>query len=331
MLKTIFSRQNLLPLITALIWGSSFVAQSVGSETMRPFAFNAVRCVFTIAFLIPLSLISDSIKKKQAKKAGENSDVFKTNWKNLLIGGTLCGVALTLAINLQQFGIGDSGAGKAGFITALYVVLVPVFGLVLKKHVPSRVWLSVVLAVAGLYLLCIKAGFTIEKSDILLLCCAVLFAVQILIVDHYIETVDGIKLSCMQFAVVGVLSGICMFAFEGLPTMEAVKASIVPLLYTGILSSGVAYTLQIIAQRNANPTVLSLILSLESVFATIFGAIILHEKMSGREYIGCILMFTAVIISQLPGKEEIRDKKKKLEEAADAEFLEDKKARIENK
>lgn len=288
-------KQNVLPLLAALIWGSSFVAQSVGSETMQPFAFNTIRCIMAVAFLVPLSLFFDSIKKKQGTYV-------KTEPKSLALGGICCGTALAVAMNLQQSGVGDSGAGKAGFITALYVVLVPVFGVLLKKHVPSQIWFSAAIAVAGLYLLCIKTDFTIVKSDFYLLCCAIMFAVQIMFVDHFVKTVDGVKLSCAQFAVVSILSFVCMILFEDAPTWEIIKLSIVPLAYTGILSSGVAYTLQIISQKDSNPTVLSLLLSLESVFATISGAILLHEKMIGREYIGCILMFAAVIISQLPSK-----------------------------
>lgn len=289
-------KQNLLPLLAAFIWGVSFVAQSVGSETMQPFGFNAVRCAMAVVFLIPVSMAFDAIKKRQ--KAAYT----KANFKDLALGGFLCGLALTVAVNLQQSGVGDSGAGKAGFITALYVVLVPVLGILLKKHVPSQVWVSAVIAVAGLYLLCIKEGFTIVQSDFYLLCCAFMFAVQIMLVDHFVKTVDGVKLSCAQFAVVSILSAICMFIFEDVPTWEIIKASAAPLIYTGVFSSGIAYTLQIIAQKDANPTVLSLLLSLESVFATLSGAVLLKEQMLGREYIGCILMFVAVILSQLPSK-----------------------------
>lgn len=294
-------KQNILPLLAAFIWGASFVAQSVGSETMQPFGFNAVRCAMAVVFLIPVSLAFDSVKKRQGTYE-------KTNVKDLLFGGLACGTALTIAVNLQQSGVGDSGAGKAGFITALYVVLVPILGLILKKHVPSQVWLSAAIAVVGLYLLCIKEGFTIVQSDFYLLCCAVMFAIQIMCVDHFVKPVDGVKLSCAQFAVVSILSGICMIIFEEVPSWEIIKISAVPLIYTGIFSSGIAYTLQIIAQKDANPTVLSLILSLESVFATISGAILLHEKMMGREYIGCVLMFAAVILSQLPSRAELKSK-----------------------
>ncbi len=290
-------KQNILPLLAAFIWGASFVAQSVGSETMQPFGFNAVRCAMAVVFLIPVSMLFDSAKKKQGTFE-------KTNLKDLIIGGICCGTALTVAVNLQQSGVGDSGAGKAGFITALYVVLVPVLGVLLKKHVPSQVWVSAAIAVAGLYLLCIKEGFTIVQSDFYLLCCAFMFAIQIMFVDHFVKTVDGVKLSCAQFAVVSILSGICMLIFEDVPTWEIIRISAAPLIYTGIFSSGIAYTLQIIAQKDSNPTVLSLLLSLEAVFATISGAILLHEKMMVREYIGCILMFAAVILSQLPSKAE---------------------------
>ena len=294
-MKTGIIRQNFLPLLAAFIWGTAFVAQSVGSESLAPFTFNAIRSVIASVFLLVLSLVFDRIKKSDEN---QGSAVTKTNVKDLILGGLSCGVALTIATNLQQSGVGDSGAGKAGFITALYVVLVPVFGVILKRHVPVQVWIGVVLSVAGLYLLCIKEGFSIVRSDMYLLCCAFVFAIQIMLVDHFVKTVDGVKLSCAQFTVVAILSGICMLIFEH-PNVESIKACVWPLIYTGVFSSGVAYTLQIIAQKDANPTVLSLLLSLESVFATLSGAVLLHEKMLTKEYIGCILMFSAVIISQL--------------------------------
>lgn len=306
-------RQTVLPLLAAFIWGSAFVAQSVGADYLSPFAFNALRNIIASVFLLILVLVFDRIHKRGGRKSyeeylrtfaipdGMSLDEFeKVQRKGLLKGGILCGIALAVAMNLQQSGVADSGAGKAGFITALYVVLVPVFGLFLHKKVPAQVWVSVALAVVGLYLLCIKQGFRVAPSDAYLLCCAFAFTLQMLLVDHYATYVDGVKLSLVQFTVVAVISSAVMLITEGVPEISVIKASLIPLLYTGILSSGVAYTLQIISQKDANPTVVSLLLCMESVFGTISGAIMLHERMLTREYVGCVFMFTAVILSQIP-------------------------------
>lgn len=315
-------RQNVLPLLAAFIWGTAFVAQSVGADVLSPFAFNAVRNIIASIFLLLMVFVFDKIHKRGGRKGYEEYlDTFaipegmsyaefeKYQRKGLLKGGALCGIALMFAMNLQQAGLTDTGAGKAGFITALYVVLVPLFGLFIGKKVPPLIWLSVVLAVVGLYLLCVKDGFTIASSDIILLLCAIAFTFQMLLVDHFATYVDGVKLSLVQFTVVAVLSSIVTLITEGLPDFEAVKTAIVPLLYTGIMSSGVAYTLQIISQKDANPTVVSLLMCMESVFATISGAIILHEEMITREYIGCIVMFSAVILSQIPTPKFLQVKK----------------------
>lgn len=306
-------RQTVLPLLAAFIWGSAFVAQSVGADYLSPFAFNALRNIIASVFLLVLVLVFDRIHKRGGRKSyeeylstfaipdGMSFDEFeKVQRKGLIKGGILCGIALAVAMNLQQSGVADSGAGKAGFITALYVVLVPVFGLFLHKKVPAQVWVSVALAVVGLYLLCIKQGFRVAPSDAYLLCCAFAFTLQMLLVDHYATYVDGVKLSLVQFTVVAVISSVVMLITEGVPEISVIKASLIPLLYTGILSSGVAYTLQIISQKDANPTVVSLLLCMESVFGTISGAIMLHERMLTREYVGCVFMFTAVILSQIP-------------------------------
>lgn len=306
-------RQTVLPLLAAFIWGSAFVAQSVGADYLSPFAFNALRNIIASVFLLILVLVFDRIHKRGGRKSyeeylrtfaipdGMSLDEFeKVQRKGLLKGGILCGIALAVAMNLQQSGVADSGAGKAGFITALYVVLVPVFGLFLHKKVPAQVWVSVAFAVVGLYLLCIKQGFRVAPSDAYLLCCAFAFTLQMLLVDHYATYVDGVKLSLVQFTVVAVISSAVMLITEGVPEISVIKASLIPLLYTGILSSGVAYTLQIISQKDANPTVVSLLLCMESVFGTISGAIMLHERMLTREYVGCVFMFTAVILSQIP-------------------------------
>ena len=210
-------------------------------------------------------------------------------------------MALTVASNLQQKGLETTTSGKAGFITALYIVIVPIISIFLKKKAPRTIWLSVILAVAGLYCLCITEEFTITSGDFYILLCAFCFSAHILVIDYFTQKVDGVELSCVQFLVVTVLSCVGMLATET-PTLEALRMCVLPLLYVGIFSSGVAYTLQILAQKDSNPTVVSLLLSLESVFATLAGAVLLHDRMSGKEYLGCVLMLIAVILAQLPEK-----------------------------
>lgn len=300
-MKSKIIRQTVFPLLAAFIWGSAFVAQYMGADIMPAFAFNTVRNFIAIWFLSLIVLVFDLIRRKNPSF---EPDYVHSN-KELFKGGTLCGITLGIAMNLQQFGIAGSGAGKSGFLTALYIVIIPVLGIFFKQKQSLRVWISVVISVVGLYLLCIKEDFSIETSDLYLLGCALAFSIQMMLVSHYVKRVDGIRLSCYQFAIAAIVSAIFMLAAHEVPTFEMIKLSIGPLLYTAILSSGVAYTLQIFAQKGTNIAVVSLLLCLESVFATISGAVILHEVMSFREYIGCIVMFSAVIISQIPGKKEV--------------------------
>ena len=208
-------------------------------------------------------------------------------------------MALTAAVNLQQMGLETTSSGKAGFITALYIVLVPIAGLFLHRKAPRAIWLSVALAVVGLYLLCVQESFSITQGDFYVLLCAFCFTGHILIIDHFTQKVDGVALSCAQFLVVTVLSAAMMLATES-PNWAGLLECIGPILYVGIFSSGVGYTLQILAQKDSNPAVVSLLLSLESVFATIAGALILGDRMSGKEYLGCVLMLAAVVLAQLP-------------------------------
>lgn len=290
-------RQTLCPILAALIWGTAFVAQSVGADYIGAFTFTAIRSfIGSIALLVAL-LVIKRFRKSEPRSAADK----KQYRKNLLLGGVVCGLLLTIATNLQQFGIAETSAGKAGFITALYIVLVPLLGIIFRKKAPLSVWFSVIVAVAGLYLLCINESFSIATSDLYLLLCAVVFAAHILAIDHFTRFVNGVELSCAQFIVVTIVSSVCMLLFEK-PELSQISQCMGSLIYVGVFSSGVAYTLQIIAQKDANPTVVSLLLSLESVFATIAGAIILSDKMSPREYIGCALMFLAVIFAQLPSK-----------------------------
>ena len=285
-----FVRQNIFPVLAAFIWGTAFVAQSVAADIVQPFTFNASRAFVGFLFLLVLCAVL-RIKEKPRYD--------RRYYRDLIIGGICCGIALTLATNLQQKGLETTTSGKAGFITALYIVLVPIFGLLLKKKAPRMIWLSVALAVVGLYFLSINEQFSITVGDLYMLVCAFCFTGHILVIDHFTEKVSGVELSCMQFLVVALLSGGGMLLTES-PSWSGIVACAGPILYVGIMSSGVAYTLQILAQKGSNPTVVSLLLSLEAVFATVSGAIILHEIMSGREILGCALMLVAVVLAQLP-------------------------------
>lgn len=285
-------RQSALLLLTATIWGVAFVAQSVGMEYIGPFTFNAVRNLIGAVVLLPCIALLKKVRTSERTAVADK--------RATVIGGLCCGVFLLVASSLQQIGIMYTTVGKAGFITAMYIVLVPLGGIFLKKKVGARVWFAVLLAVAGLYLLCMTdGGFSLQKGDILVLACALAFAVHILVIDHFSSKVDGVKMSCIQFFVCAVLSGVCMLLFES-PDMAAILQAWVPVLYAGVFSCGVGYTLQIIGQRGLNPTVASLILSLESVVSVIAGWLILHQAMSGRELSGCVLMFAAIILVQLP-------------------------------
>lgn len=295
-------RQVVFPILAALIWGTAFVAQSVSTEFVEPMTFNAVRSLIAFVVLLLGLQVFRLIRNKKplAAEAEEVADEEKKRHRrDLLLGSLCCGTALAVASNLQQAGIAETSAGKTGFITALYIVIVPILGLFLKKKVPISVWVSVMIAVAGLYCLCVKADFTIAPSDFLVFLCAIVYSLHILVIDHFTQKVDGVALSCGQFFVAMVWSAIGMVIFEH-PSMAAIMQCIWPILYVGVFSSGVAYTLQILAQKDSNPTVVSLLLSLESVFATLAGAVLLHEQMSGREYAGCVLMLVAVVLAQIP-------------------------------
>lgn len=289
-------RQNVLPVLAAFIWGTAIVAQSVSADYVQPFTFNMARSIAACLFLLCLCLLRTRFPKLRVQHS-------KGYWKSLASGGICCGVALTAATNLQQKGLETTTSGKAGFITALYIVIVPVVSIFLKKKAPRTIWLSVALAVAGLYCLCITEGFTITQGDFYVLLCAFCFSVHILVIDHFTNKVDGVELSCVQFLVVAMLSSVGMAAAES-PSIAALRMCIWPILYVGIFSSGIAYTLQILAQKGSNPTVVSLLLSLEAVFSTLAGAIILHDRMNGKEYFGCFLMLAAVVLAQLPEKKK---------------------------
>lgn len=331
-----------LPLLAAFIWGIAFVAQK--GNTIGTLTFNAIRSLVAFLFLLAAVAVIETIRNRKANACAAPSIQSKSNASSapnpqntqsspnpqnpanspsshahnlrllrgntpkesraLWIGGICCGTMLALATFFQQAGLdSNTEAGKAGFLTAMYIVLVPVFGLVLKKKVTPVVWLAVALAVVGLYLLCVKDAFTIRASDALVLTCSVVFAIQILLVDHFSPLCNGVKLSCIQFLTCFVVSAVPALIFEE-TTLLDIQGSVIPILYLGVLSSGVAYTLQIIAQRNANPAVVSLLMSMESVFSVLAGAALLGEVLSLREYVGCVLMTCAIVLTQLPTRSQ---------------------------
>ena len=285
-------KSPLLLLLTATIWGVAFVAQSVGMDYVEPFTFNGLRNLLGALVLLPV------IYGMSGKKAAA---VEKKDTRTLWLGGVLCGLCLCVASSLQQIGIQYTTAGKAGFLTAMYIIMVPVFGLFLKKKCSPFVGISIVLATVGLYLLSIKEGFNIGKGDIYVILCAVVFSMHILVIDYFAPKCNGVKLSCLQFLVCGVLCSVIALVVEE-PTLSGILAAWLPIAYAGVMSCGVAYTLQIIGQKGMNPTVASLILSLESVISVLAGWLLLHQTLSAREIIGCMIMFAAIILAQLPAK-----------------------------
>ena len=296
------STNNFLLALTAFIWGSAFVAQSVGMDYLGPFTFNSIRCLMGGIVLIPeLLLFKRNGRKKSQEQVAEVAGAGIGSRKDLIVGGICCGLALAAGSSLQQIGLVYTTAGKAGFITALYIVIVPVMGILLGKRVGLKVWIGVVLAATGMYFLCITEGFSIAKGDFFVFLCAAAFSVHILVIDSFAPKVDGAALSCIQFFVCGILCAVPMLVSEQ-PQISQIMEAWVPLAYAGVLSCGVAYTLQVVAQKNTDPAVASLILSLESVFSVLAGWVILGERLSGRELFGCALVFTAVILAQFPEK-----------------------------
>ncbi len=300
---------SIILLLAALAWGSAFVAQSLGADSVRPFTFNAARSLLGALVLVPVFLTFDRV----------NPSPNKGNKKSLWIGGALCGLLLFMACNLQQFSISyvdtagktaeeiqnieKANIGKVAFLTALYIVLVPAFGIFTKKKVGAQVWLGVAVALLGMYFLCIKPGFTVSNGDIYAFLCAFAFAMQIIVVDEVVGRVDPIRLSCVQFLVCGIMSSVCAVIFDK-PALSDIVNAWAPILYMGVVSSGIAYTLQIIGQARCKPVVASLVMSMESVFSALFGFLILNQAMSTREFIGCGLMLAAVVLAQIPGRKE---------------------------
>ena len=292
-------KNAVLLLLTAAIWGIAFVAQSVGMDYVGPLTFNCVRSLIGGVVLLPCIWYFDKKRNRERRVP-----VIPGARKTLVIGGVCCGVALCLASNFQQFGIQYTTVGKAGFITACYIIIVPILGLFLKKKCSPVIVGAVGLSVVGLYLLCMTGGeLAVNKGDLLMLVCALLFSVHIIIIDFFSPVVDGVKMSCIQFFVAAIVSGVGMLVMEQ-PDIHNILAAWLPILYAGALSSGVGYTLQIIGQKGMNPTIASLILSLESVISVLAGMVILDEQLSSREILGCVLMFIAIVLAQLPEKKK---------------------------
>lgn len=292
---------NLMLLLTAFVWGVSFIAQSKGVEKISPVTFNGIRSVLGGVVLLPVIFMLDSIKKKN------NVPVQKVD-KRLIVGGIICGIFLCLASTMQSMGMVYTSPGKAGFLTALYMVIVPIVSLFMGKKLRLPMILAVLIAICGMYLMCIDSELTINKGDVMIFICAFLFAGHILVIDYFSPKVDGVKLSCIQFFVCGILNLLWMFIFEE-PQLKPILDSYLSIGYAGIMSCGVAYTLQIVGQKYTDPTSASILMSLESVFATLSTVILVAlgwnltgGAMSAREIVGCVLMFAAIMIVQMPEK-----------------------------
>ncbi len=294
---------NLLLLLTSLVWGISFIAQSKGVELISPMAFNGIRSVLGGIVLLPVIFFLDLGKKRKGVSVSKID-------KNLIIGGLICGLCLCVASTLQTMGMVYTSPGKSGFITALYMVIVPIIGLFTGKKTRPVIWISVLIAVCGLYLMCINSELSINQGDVLTLLCAVVFSFHILAIDYFSPKVDGVKLACMQFFVCGIINLIYVFLFEE-PKLDPILDCWLSIGYSGIFSCGVAYTLQIVGQKYTDPTSASILMSLESVFATLTTVILVAlgwnltgGQLTGREILGCILMFVAILLVQLPERKK---------------------------
>ena len=286
-------KNNILLVLTALIWGCAFVAQSVGMDYVGPFTFNMARFLIGAIVLLPVIWFMDRQRKTGAEKgAGQ---------KTLIIGGICCGIALAVASTLQQWGILFTTVGKAGFITAMYIVIVPLLGIFIGKKVRPLIIGCVAIAVVGFYFLCMTESLRLGLGDFLVLLCAIAFSIHILVIDHFSPKVDGVKMSAIQFLTAAIISAVPTLLWEQ-PVFAEILQAWQPVLYAGVMSCGVAYTLQIIAQKNADPTVASLLLSLESVFSVLAGWVLLGQGLSLKELFGCVLIFCAIILAQLPEK-----------------------------
>ena len=298
-------------LMAAAIWGFGFSSQKVASA-LAPFTMSAVRTILAGLFLIPVIMISDRATRSERHLFSKKNRRFVDFNRTELVGGIVCGTVLTVAQALQQYGInGGTDAGKSAFITALYVLFVPIIGLFLRRRSPINVWVSVAVAVVGFWLLCIKQDFTVDVSDLLVLLCAIIFALHIICIDRFSPQCDGIRLSCVQFFVAFVLSTAVALIIENPIAFDVIGEYFPQLFYLGVCSSGIAFTLQIVAQKNVHPAAAAVILSLESVFGVVGSALFLKEVMQTREYIGCVIVFFAVILSQIDLPELIKSLNKK--------------------
>ncbi len=288
---------NILLFITALIWGAAFVAQKIGVVHLGVFTFTAVRFLISGVALLPLAILRGRRQNTEIAEPTHSADT-KARHKYLWIGGVLCGLFLMFATVTQQVGLTSTTAGKAGFITALYILFVPLLRLFGGKKASAVVWISVLAGVAGLYLLCVKEDFSVDKGDLMVLLCALVFSGHILIVDKVSPHTDCVRMSCIQFFVASAIAAVPMLIFEK-PDIQVILSSWAPLLYLGVVSGGIGYTLQILGQKNTEPTVASLIMSLEAVFAAVSGVLFLQERFIAKELVGCILMFAAIIVSQI--------------------------------
>ncbi|MDU4891244.1 MAG: DMT family transporter [Clostridium sp.] len=295
-------KANVLLLLTAAIWGFSFVAQRVGSEHLGAFTFNGIRFAIGSISLLPLILF---LSRKKAKNVQEDVNTIEADRKETFKAGLIAGIVLFIAAALQQIGMASTTAGKGGFITGIYMVIVPVLGLFLKQKTNKNTWIGIVLAIIGLYLLTITDGLSIGKGDLLVLMSSFLWATHILIIDNFTKKIDPLKLSSIQFATCSILSLVVAFGFETI-TAVGIKGALMAILYGGLLSVGVAYTLQVVAQKDAKPTHAAILLSMESVFGVIGGALFLEESLNGRGLIGCVLIFVAIIISQIKPADELK-------------------------
>ncbi len=292
-------KANILLLLTAAIWGLAFVAQKVGAEHVGAFTYNGIRFALGSISLIPLILFLN--KKKGENEETQNND--RDSLKLTVKAGIIAGCALFIATSLQQMGVMGTTAGKAGFITGLYMVIVPILGLFLKQKVNKSTWIGIVIAIIGLYLLSINEDFSISNGDLLVLIGSVGWAIHILLIDNFTKKIDPLKLSSIQFATCSILSLVMAIIFEDI-NMVGISGAMVSILYGGLLSVGVAYTLQVVAQKNAKPSHAAILLSMESVFGALGGAMFLGERIGTRGLVGCILIFIAIIISQLKPSEK---------------------------
>ncbi len=286
-------RNTLLLVLAAFVWGTAFVAQSIGAEKIGPFTFLAGRSYISAIALMPVVYVYNRINSRRTNTQDG------CNKKLLVRGGIICGLFFFAGSSLQQAGIAYTTTAKASFITTLYVIIVPLFGLLVGKKVGGKIWFCVLLGVLGLYLLCISEKLSLRIGDTLVLLCAVLFSGHILVIDRFSPHTDGVRLSLIQFFTAAVIGTICMFIFEK-PSWDAIMAAMPSLLYAGIFSGAIGFTLQIIAQQDLNPTIASLAMCLESVFGALAGWVVLGQTLTGRELLGCVLMFAAIVIAQLP-------------------------------